>query len=187
MARLLNYKSYVLSQFARPFLNSWSIFLTRFQWDTAGQERFKTITSSYYRGSDGIFVVYDITNPVSFNNVRVWLKEIDRYMGQDSEFRVLLVGNKADQVTARAVEASEAQVFPSEFQFNSYSFQELARDLGCQFFETSAKDNSNVEKIFEALSQDLKKAKITERVKGSPDRVVNLGTSRPVDDGSCPC
>lgn len=113
-------------------------------WDTAGQERFKTITSSYYRGSDGIFVVYDITNPVSFNNVRVWLKEIDRYMGQDSEFRVLLVGNKADQVTARAVEASEAQ--------------ELARDLGCQFFETSAKDNSNVEKIFEALSQDLKKA-----------------------------
>lgn len=142
-------------------------------WDTAGQERFKTITSSYYRGSDGIFVVYDITNPVSFNNVRVWLKEIDRYMGQDSEFRVLLVGNKADQVTARAVEASEAQ--------------ELARDLGCQFFETSAKDNSNVEKIFEALSQDLKKAKITERVKGSPDRVVNLGTSRPVDDGSCPC
>ena len=34
------------------------------QWDTAGQERFRTITASYYRGCDGVIMVYDITNKV---------------------------------------------------------------------------------------------------------------------------
>jgi len=48
-------------------------------WDTAGQERFRTITSSYYRGAHGIIVVYDCTDQESFNNVKQWLEEIDRY------------------------------------------------------------------------------------------------------------
>lgn len=50
------------------------------QWDTAGQERFRTITSSYYRGAHGIIVVYDVTDQESFNNVKQWLHEIDRWV-----------------------------------------------------------------------------------------------------------
>lgn len=45
-------------------------------WDTAGQERFRTITSTYYRGTHGVIVVYDVTNGESFANVRRWLDEI---------------------------------------------------------------------------------------------------------------
>nr|CAD7439055.1 unnamed protein product [Timema bartmani] len=56
-----------------------SCLLLRFAWDTAGQERFRTITSSYYRGAHGIIVVYDCTDQESFNNVKQWLEEIDRY------------------------------------------------------------------------------------------------------------
>lgn len=48
-------------------------------WDTAGQERFRTITSSYYRGAHGIIIVYDVTDTDSFNHVKEWLNEIDRY------------------------------------------------------------------------------------------------------------
>mmetsp|Transcript_1325 Transcript_1325/g.3547 ORF Transcript_1325/g.3547 Transcript_1325/m.3547 type:complete len:155 (-) Transcript_1325:896-1360(-) len=51
-------------------------------WDTAGQERFRTITSSYYRGAHGIIVVYDVTDQESFNNVKQWMNEIDRYANE---------------------------------------------------------------------------------------------------------
>ena len=47
-------------------------------WDTAGQDRFRTITSAYYRGADGIIVVYDITNIESFEHVDFWLREVRR-------------------------------------------------------------------------------------------------------------
>lgn len=50
------------------------------QWDTAGQEKFKTITCNYYRGANGIMIVYDITDRESFEAVKGWLVEIDKYL-----------------------------------------------------------------------------------------------------------
>ncbi|KAL3923091.1 MAG: hypothetical protein SGPRY_004333, partial [Prymnesium sp.] len=63
-------------------------------WDTAGQERFRTISSTYYRGAHGIIVVYDVTSLDSFNNVKRWLTEIDKYAREN--VNKLLVGNKSD-------------------------------------------------------------------------------------------
>ncbi|KAL9448588.1 hypothetical protein AB3S75_015966 [Citrus x aurantiifolia] len=70
-------------------------------WDTAGQERFRTITSSYYR-AHGIIIVYDVTEMESFNNVKQWLNEIDRY-ANDSVCK-LLVGNKCDLAENKVVD-----------------------------------------------------------------------------------
>mmetsp|Transcript_35141 Transcript_35141/g.71640 ORF Transcript_35141/g.71640 Transcript_35141/m.71640 type:complete len:131 (+) Transcript_35141:108-500(+) len=64
-------------------------------WDTAGQERFRTITSAYYRGADGIIMVYDVTNQESFNHVADWLTEVNRYASEGT--CKLLVGNKSDR------------------------------------------------------------------------------------------
>ena len=47
-------------------------------WDTAGQERFRTITTTYYRGTHGVMVVYDVTNGASFSNVKLWLSELKK-------------------------------------------------------------------------------------------------------------
>ena len=77
-------------------------------WDTAGQERFRTITSSYYRGANGIIVVYDVTDRESFANVKQWLHEIDRYASES--VHKLLVGNKSDLQDKRAVAQAEAKV-----------------------------------------------------------------------------
>ena len=76
-------------------LNNKRIKLT--VWDTAGQERFRTLTSSYYRGAQGVVMVYDVTRRDSFDNLDHWLKEVKLYSPNNGEGVVkLLVGNKID-------------------------------------------------------------------------------------------
>jgi len=109
-------------------------------WDTAGQERFRTITSSYYRGAHGIIVVYDVTDLESFNNVKQWLHEIDRYACDN--VNKLLVGNKCDLSAKKVVEYAVAKDF--------------AENLGIQFLETSAKNAVNVEQAFLTMAAEIK-------------------------------
>lgn len=63
-------------------------------WDTAGQEAFRSITRSYYRGSIACFLVFDVTNRLSFENVHKWLEETKQYSHDSIE--LVLVGNKVD-------------------------------------------------------------------------------------------
>lgn len=69
-------------------------------WDTAGQERFRTITSSYYRGAQGIILVYDVSNRETFDALPRWFSELETYVS-DSVVRIV-VGNKVDKVCQRA-------------------------------------------------------------------------------------
>lgn len=105
-------------------------------WDTAGQERFRTITSTYYRGTHGVLVVYDVTSGESFANVKRWLHEIDQNC--DIVNRIL-VGNKDDDPSRKVVLTQDAKQF--------------ADQIGIQLFETSAKDNKNVEEMFMAITE----------------------------------
>jgi small GTP-binding protein len=63
-------------------------------WDTAGQQQFHKITTSYYRGANGIMVVYDVSDPESMTNVEYWIKNIKKHASES--VRVVLVGNKTD-------------------------------------------------------------------------------------------
>ena len=65
-------------------------------WDTAGQERYRTLTKAYYRGAAGIILVYDATDPVSFNNVSYWLQKIKKH--GDENVEIMLLGNKVDLI-----------------------------------------------------------------------------------------
>eukprot|EP00466_Bigelowiella_natans_P019187 jgi/Bigna1/52074/estExt_Genewise1Plus.C_50108 len=65
-------------------------------WDTAGQERFRTITSAYYRGADGVILVYDFTSDESLKHFEDWLEQVNKYASEDTA--KLIVGNKADLI-----------------------------------------------------------------------------------------
>ena len=147
-------------------------------WDTAGQERFRTITSSYYRGAHGIIVVYDTTDSESFNNVKQWLHEIDRYACEG--VNKLLVGNKCDLTTKRQVEYNSAKVPPAHalkprptlaaararspglrlahtrLPAARRRSQEFADSLSIPFLETSAKSATNVEQAFMTMASEIK-------------------------------
>ncbi|KAJ7563633.1 hypothetical protein O6H91_03G117900 [Diphasiastrum complanatum] len=110
-------------------------------WDTAGQERFRTLTSSYYRGAQGIILVYDVTRRDTFTNLSdVWLKEVELHVNNEDCVK-LLVGNKVDRDSERAVTKQEGIAF--------------ARRYGCLFLESSAKTRVNVQQCFEELVQKV--------------------------------
>ncbi|XP_074604519.1 RAS oncogene family member Rab35 [Brevipalpus obovatus] len=128
-------------------------------WDTAGQERFRTITSTYYRGTHGVIVVYDVSNSDTFSNVKRWLGEIDQNCDVVNR---ILVGNKNDDPNHKVVLTEDAQRF--------------ADQMGIQLYETSAKENINVEEMFMAITRMVLRTKKDqkERERGHPDNHIKL-------------
>ncbi|CAI0383969.1 unnamed protein product [Linum tenue] len=168
---LESYISTIGVDFSKPYTIYLLPFLKFSQWDTAGQERFRTITSSYYRGAHGIIIVYDVTDEESFNNVKQWLSEIDRYASEN--VNKLLVGNKSDLTANRVVSYETAKAFADE--------------IGIPFMETSAKSSTNVEEAFMAMSADIKKRMASQPASnaGKPSIVQIRG--QPVDQKSGCC
>ena len=101
-------------------------------WDTAGQESFRSITRSYYRGAAGALLVYDLTRRDTFNHLSRWLEEARQH--SHSNMVIMLIGNKSDLDSRRAVSTEEGRAF--------------AQQHGLIFMETSAKTAENVEKAF---------------------------------------
>ena len=96
-----------------------------------------SLTSAYYRGAVGALLAYDITNAKSFDNVKLWLRELKTYAKND--IVIMLVGNKVDLVENREVKKEDAAKFAQE--------NHLA------FIETSALDGHNVDLAFERVIQ----------------------------------
>ena len=133
-------------------------------WDTAGQERFKNITASYYRGGNGVLVVYDITDRESFENLNSWLIEIEK--NANKNVYKLLIGNKCDLEEKRKVTYQEGKDF--------------ATSNGMQFIETSAKTAAKVQEAFELLTNEIIKTSMNkEKGMEKKDKAVHLssGTS----------
>eukprot|EP01084_Bolivina_argentea_P032766 60660_1 len=105
-------------------------------WDTAGCERFRTIQSAYYRGAHAIIVVYDITNEQTFDDVKQWLFEIDRYA--NDEVVIFIVGTKVDLQNERIVNFDKGNSF--------------AKEYGFKFCEVSAKSGENIRQLFNSVS-----------------------------------
>ena len=107
--------------------------------DTAGQEKFRSIAATYYRGSDGILLLYDITDRNSFESIEMWINSIIESIGKkvDSKYVILLIGNKLDLVnedsSKREVEEQEAidickkfkLLWGGERSIKSLKFEEL--------------------------------------------------------------
>lgn len=113
--------------------------IVKFQiWDTAGQDRFRTITSSYYRGSNAVLLCYDITDINTFKNIHRWLEEVKNFsIGNPL---LILCGTKTDLGEKRIVSYEEAE--------------EYAKTNNMHFFESSAKNNFNVKAIFELIAEN---------------------------------
>jgi small GTP-binding protein len=112
-------------------------------WDTAGQERFRNITTQYYKGADGIVLVYDVTDDGSFEKIRDWMAQIQSNAQRD-ELGLVLLGNKCD-IEPRVVTEDQGS--------------KLAEELKVSYFETSALNGQGINEAFEQLARDIMKKK----------------------------
>ena len=108
-------------------------------WDTAGQERFKSILSSYYKGANGILLLYDITNVNSFKSLSNWLIDIEK--NSSKNVKKILIGNKCDLNELRKIPINKGKEFADTYNM--------------KFIETSAKNNVNINECFNILGKEL--------------------------------
>ena len=142
-------------------------------WDTAGQERYKAITSAYYKGAKGAFVVYDITRKQSFDSVDRWINDIKA--AADKNLTIIIIGNKCDLEDQRQVKKEQGE--------------EKAKSNEVAFMETSAFSGENLDKAFEKMVNEVfKKCHEEMTAEGEaetvgPSKDISLDKTKPKDAG----
>ena len=119
-------------------------------WDSSGHENFKLLTRTYYKVSDGIIIVYDISERNTFSDVKMWLNDIFSFT--DNTY-IILVGNKTDLNSLREVELEDGKTLSDIYNID--------------FIETSAKENININELFEMASIKIIKMKENKKSKVS--------------------
>lgn len=112
--------------------------------DTAGQERFRTLPKKFYKNANGIFLLFDLTNKESFNDISIWIDEIKTNLGSQKVLKeegivIYLIGNKLDKLQ-RVINREEAE--------------DKASFYGVKYFEISCKLNINIQEIYARLVND---------------------------------
>ena len=107
-------------------------------WDTCGSERFKSLTSSFIKTCSAFILVFDLTRVSTFKNIDNWIKIIKE---NTSPKFLILIGNKSDLVENRAIEKDIILDYCQKHLFN--------------YFEISAKNNLNIEKMFKEVAYQL--------------------------------
>ena len=134
-------------------------------WDTAGQERYKAITSAYYKGAKGAFVVYDITRKNTFETVNKWVSDISA--AADKKITLILIGNKNDLEDQRQVTKEMGE--------------EKAKELGLAFMETSACSGENLDQAFQLMINEIYKKSKEDIMGEGEENIVQQGKDITLD------
>ena len=110
-------------------------------WDIAGQSKFQTMRKHFYQGINGIILIYDLTNPKSFENISAWYKDIKSHLSDKISIVGFIFGNKLDLVKKRKVKNATAI--------------KLAEALNLKYIEISALTGQNVENAFYDIAKQL--------------------------------
>ena len=128
--------------------------------DTAGEERFRSITKNYFKESDGILLLYDVTNKESFKNVETWIKSIHESLGnhRNSKYIIILIGNKIDLI---GVDGKEREVSTEEGE-NTCKEKDLVWGGECsvkniEFDELEKKFQGYVKLIYDKVGEKVTK------------------------------
>ncbi|KAL6006233.1 hypothetical protein ACLOJK_040279 [Asimina triloba] len=154
-----------------------SLCLTRKEiWDTAGQERFQSLGVAFYRGADCCVLVYDVNVTKSFESLNTWRDEflIQASPSDPDNFPFVVLGNKVD------VDGGNSRVV-SEKKAKAWCAQK-----GIPYFETSAKEGTNVEAAFQCIAKNALKNEPEEEIY-LPETIDVAGGGRQPRSSGCEC
>ena len=134
-------------EFKTKKINVDGIDITLQIWDTAGQERFRSVTKSFLKGADGIIYVYDVTNKESFDNLKTWINTAEESI---TDFKKIIIGNKIDIEDKKKVSTEMLEKFCEKQNLKG--------------LETSAKNGTNVNEMFELLTKMIIDGKTKEEL-----------------------
>jgi small GTP-binding protein len=166
-------------------------------WDTAGQETFLTLTTGFYRSCSGVLLCFDLTSRTSFENLDRWLARVKEHATADVP--VVLVGCKLDLAAPVHATLTLGSAYSTFRQVESSEGEAYARDHKCVcYFETSAKDNTNVEHVFRHLATYLMAKALptvpSSAIAGKPEMRASRRIEAPpgpngadAKDSGCPC
>ena len=117
------------------------VFIT----DTAGEERFRSLTKMFYKGADGIFVGFSLVEPKTLESIDYWISQINENCSKDYPISLVLFGNKCDDKENIKVKQEDIDAIKNKYDLT--------------YFETSAKENINIQNLFEYLIKTTIKKK----------------------------
>ena len=117
-------------------------------WDTAGQERYKSIAKNFFHSANGVFLVFDITDKKSFENLNKWIEDVKENSPKDCKY--IIIGNKSDLSDQRTI---------STFEIDNF-----VKEKKSSYFEVSAKNDEGLNEAFINLSKEIIKDKNQEEI-----------------------
>ena len=154
------YSTTIGVEFGVKYINLENLNCIKLQiWDTAGQESFRSITRSFYRASAGVILMYSIDNKFSFENIKIWLNDINRELN-NRHIPIILVGNKTD-LNNREVTTEEGRIFALE---NNMLFKEI-----------SIKNDIDSINVFNILSENIYKKVKNKQITINTNNGIKLG------------
>jgi len=110
-------------------------------WDTCGSEKYNTLNAFYYRNSDAVILMYDISNKASYDDLEMWRQQVQYNIEDHRDLFFAIVGGKYDLIDSRQVKYEKAKSFAEQNQY--------------LFMETSAKTGRNVRELFNAMAKSM--------------------------------
>ena len=171
----MQYKSTIGADFLTKEVNVDGTIIQLQLWDTAGAERFNSMGPSFYRNSECCILVFDLTDQKSFESIENWKNEFLNQLNpkEPDTFPFVLLGNKSDKTSDKKVQESKIK-----------QYCELRGKI--PYFETSAKDSTNVEAAFQEVAKLAFKRNYKEGdIVFIPDRVELKNISNRTQQNNC--
>ena len=118
------------------------------------------LVNNYLKRSDGVLVVYDVTNVNSFDSISYWIKKINENIDNNKNVKIILIGNKIDLINDRKITQEKGQ--------------EVANTYNIKYFETSAKDDTGIKEAIRTIINDILESKNDENIQEPNNNDIKL-------------